>query len=206
MAAATSRVSPLPKAYKLDYPWIEVSMKDLEEETGMVVKTLSSDLDEEAAELAALNKEGGYVEMDEFEASIDGLRSKGLLERMIGPGGQFSREHTHIEDEVRYIMEGACTWDVRDKNNDWIRVNIVDHEYVIMPQGAYHRFFINLDPGHCKAKRIYRTKEGWAAVYREDATGAVVKEAVDMGKNKTYAADETADGISAVSLNEVTND
>lgn len=52
---------------------------------------------------------------------------------------QFYSEHLHDDDEVRFILEGSCFFDVRDKNDEWIRVSGIPGDFIIIPAGIYHR-------------------------------------------------------------------
>lgn len=76
----------------------------------------------------------------------------------------FFEEHLHLDEEIRYILEGSGFFDLKDPLTDnWIRVRTDVNDLIIVPSGIYHRFTTTTDK-YVKAMRLFKEEDNWVAM------------------------------------------
>jgi 1,2-dihydroxy-3-keto-5-methylthiopentene dioxygenase len=117
-------------------------------------------LDPEAYQpsLDELKAERGYIEQDIVELKPDMDNLEAICDK-------FKDEHLHTDDEVRLVLEGEGIFDLRSKDDEWMRATVVAGDLLVVPANLHHRFFLT-DKKHIRCVRLFKDAEGWVAHYR----------------------------------------
>ncbi|XP_061066645.1 acireductone dioxygenase isoform X2 [Eubalaena glacialis] len=124
-----------------------------------VLWMLDADKYENDPELEKIRKERNYSWMDIITICKDKLPN---YEEKIKV---FYEEHLHLDDEIRYILDGSGYFDVRDKEDRWIRIFMEKGDMITLPAGIYHRFTLD-EKNYVKAMRLFVGDPVWTAYNR----------------------------------------
>lgn len=74
-------------------------------------------------------------------------------------------EHAHMDDEVRLIVEGSGCYEVRARDERWLRVEVAAGDLLIVPSRRYHRFLLGAS-GHVRFVQPFAERPGLIPLYR----------------------------------------
>ncbi|MFN8659678.1 MAG: cupin domain-containing protein [Candidatus Obscuribacterales bacterium] len=115
-------------------------------------------LDEYASEIETLKKRGGYVTADVINVTPETPGLDAMLDK-------FNKEHTHSEDEVRFVVAGSGIFHIHSGTDGTVfSIEMMSGDLINVPAGTRHWF--NL----CKEKtiktiRLFQEITGWSPQY-----------------------------------------
>ncbi len=89
-------------------------------------------------EIAAENAERGYVAADVVALAPDNPELAEICAR-------FDKEHTHDDDEVRFVVSGHGTFTVRGHREEAIDITLGPGDYIVVPKNRRHWFTLLAD-------------------------------------------------------------
>jgi 1,2-dihydroxy-3-keto-5-methylthiopentene dioxygenase len=110
-------------------------------------------------EIDRLKSQGGYVTADVIDVHPDTPGLDAML-------AKFDREHTHDEDEVRFIIEGRGVFHIHPQTGPVVAIEVEPGDLIRVPRGTMHWF--NLCPDRrIRAIRLFQDPSGWTPHYSQ---------------------------------------
>ncbi|KAK5997392.1 Acireductone dioxygenase [Cladobotryum mycophilum] len=114
----------------------------------------------DAGKVDELAVERGYKNRDEIVVSPEKMGD--VYEEKVK---MFFHEHLHEDEEIRYIRGGQGYFDVRSKNDEWVRIQLEKDDLIILPAGIYHRFTTD-ESNFVHAMRLFKDEPKWTPLNR----------------------------------------
>ncbi|GFO16184.1 1,2-dihydroxy-3-keto-5-methylthiopentene dioxygenase [Plakobranchus ocellatus] len=158
------------------YPGQYLTLQELIKETGIEYFQFEADTIDSNSEYAKLREARGYKNEDRLEINREKLPNYDEKMKM------FYAEHIHADEEIRFICEGSGYFDLRSRNDKWIRIEVVKDDLVIVPAGTYHRFTLDSSE-YIKVRRLFTDEPAWTPIKRPEADShpTRIKYLQDMG-------------------------
>jgi 1,2-dihydroxy-3-keto-5-methylthiopentene dioxygenase len=110
-----------------------------------------------SAEIDRLKQKGGYTTADVIDISPDTPGLDAMLAR-------FNIEHSHDEDEVRFILAGRGLFHIHPQQGPVIAIEVGASDLIRVPRGTRHWFDLCGDR-HIRAIRLFQDTSGWTPLY-----------------------------------------
>jgi 1,2-dihydroxy-3-keto-5-methylthiopentene dioxygenase len=109
-----------------------------------------------SAEIDAMKQRGGYVTADVIDVNPETPNLEVML-------AKFDKEHTHSEDEVRFILAGRGVFFLNIRNKV-VSVEVGPGDMLRVPRGTTHWFTLCADR-RIRAIRWFQDTTGWTPHY-----------------------------------------
>jgi 1,2-dihydroxy-3-keto-5-methylthiopentene dioxygenase len=84
---------------------------------------------------------------------------------------KFSKEHTHTEDEIRFILQGSGVFHINPGDRPVFGIEVHAGDLISVPMGTRHWFDLCGDR-RIRAIRLFQDTTGWTPHYVADAVHA----------------------------------
>lgn len=112
-----------------------------------------------APEIDKLKAEGGYVTADVINVTPETPGLDAMIEK-------FNKEHSHTEDEVRFIVKGRGLFHIHPPTDEVFSIEMVAGDWISVPAGTKH-WFDFCHERTIRAIRLFQDKGGWTPHYVE---------------------------------------
>ena len=116
------------------------------------------------AEITELKRRGGFVTADVIDVYPDTQNLDAML-------AKFSKEHTHTEDEVRFILQGRGVFHINPVDRPVFAIEVWAGDMISVPLGTRHWFDLCSDR-RIRAIRLFQDMSGWTPHYLENGVHA----------------------------------
>jgi 1,2-dihydroxy-3-keto-5-methylthiopentene dioxygenase len=134
----------------IDYEHWALDRVSIDADPGAVLEAYST-------EIAEMKRRGGYTAADVIDVDPDTPGLDALIDK-------FKSEHTHDEDEVRFILAGRGIFHIRPAEGDVVVIEVEAGDMIRVPRNTRHWFNLCSDR-RIRAIRWFQDKTGWTPHY-----------------------------------------
>ena len=136
----------------IDYEHWALDRVSIDTDPGAVLEAYST-------EIAEMKRRGGYATADVIDVDPQTPGLDALIDK-------FKSEHTHDEDEVRFILAGRGIFHIRPAEGDVVVVEVEAGDMIRVPRNTRHWFNLCSDR-RIRAIRWFQQTSGWTPHYTE---------------------------------------
>lgn len=111
-------------------------------------------------EIERLKVDGGYVTADVINVTPDTPNLDMLINK-------FNKEHTHSEDEVRFVVRGRGLFHIHPAEGPVFAIEVQSGDLINVPRGTRH-WFDFCEDHTIRCIRLFEDMSGWTPEYVED--------------------------------------
>ena len=115
-------------------------------------------------EIDILKEQGGFVTADVIDVYPDTPNLDAMLDK-------FNKEHTHTEDEVRFILQGSGVFHINPGDRPVFGIEVWAGDLIRVPLGTRHWFDLCKER-RIRAIRLFQDTSGWTPHYLDDGVHA----------------------------------
>jgi len=112
-------------------------------------------------EIDILKEKGGFVTADVIDVYPDTPNLDDMLSK-------FKKEHTHTEDEVRFILQGSGVFHINPVDGPVFGIEVWSGDMISVPLGTRHWFDLCTER-RIRAIRLFQDQTGWTPHYLANA-------------------------------------
>lgn len=117
-----------------------------------------------APEIDRLKQHGGFVTADVINVTADTPGLDAMIEK-------FNKEHTHSEDEVRFVVRGRGLFHVHPERGPVFAIEVASGDLINVPRGTRH-WFDFCEDRTIRCIRLFEDTSGWTPHYVENGVHA----------------------------------
>ncbi len=110
-------------------------------------------------EIQVLMKKGGYVTADVISVTPETPNLEAMM-------AKYAKEHTHSEDEVRFILKGRGLFHIHPRSGPIFAIEVEAGDLINVPRGTEHWFNLCNDRT-VRAIRLFQDPAGWTPNYTD---------------------------------------